>query len=846
MRLNAKVTLALILLIVVSVVLNYAVFYRSLYKSFTELENELAFRDLERCRAALARESEYLAMVVKDWAQWDDTYRYMADRNPEYEEANLQLSTFRDSKLALMQFRDMAGKVIWGRAYDLDSGQEIRFAPLDAAVLSASSPLRRAVGPANAVTGLMPTERGPMLVAANAILKTDGGGPARGVAIMGRLLDNEAVRTLGERVGAMLAAWPIQGSLVPKDAERDLTQIPQPGSHCLVPHGPRRLCAYCTVPDLEGNPALLIRLILPREVSAKGRTAALFGSVSIAAVGLLMLVSIVGLLSFVVLRPVSRLTRNVLAVRKSAALTQPVALARRDEIGTLSREFEETMKEWARAREQAEQANRAKTEFISSISHDMRTPLNGIIGLAELIAASPLRDTSRAHARKIIGEAENVVGLLNELLDTAKIEAGKLTLEEVPFELPAFVEEIGSIMGDRAMQKGLVFKLDLEQGLPIRVVGDPYRIRQILINLLGNALKFTKEGSVTLAVKVLATQHDQAHLHFLVRDTGIGIPADKQGRVFQRYVQTDASTARKFGGTGLGTSIARELVEMMGGEIGFESKEGQGSTFWFKLKLKTGEKLADEASAGWAVAPGGRVLLVEDYVTSQQVASAHLQAAGYTVDVAGTGAEALAKLKETRYDVVLSDVQLPDTSGNELTRRIRAGPAPASGLPIVAVTADASAEARRRCLDAGMNDVLVKPLRRDTLQASVAYWIRKRAAKEAIDWKRAVAEFGGDEAQVRALLEGFLKTVRGQMAKMGAALEARDLKTVRSEAHAMKGGAANLAADLMAGAAGRVEEAALAGKQEEALTAWKALEAEFKRLEAWARRPGVEQKAQGG
>jgi signal transduction histidine kinase len=325
-----------------------------------------------------------------------------------------------------------------------------------------------------------------------------------------------------------------------------------------------------------------------------------------------------------------------------------------------------------RAREQAESASRAKSEFLSHMSHEIRTPLNGLLGLAALLEEKQLPGEARFHVQAIHSAGEMLQRVLNDVLDFSKIDAGRLELERLPFEIRSCCEQTVALFRSAAEQKGLQLKLRLEEGLPRQLMGDISRLQQVLMNLLGNAIKFTERGAVELRAEYEARREEPGRLRLSVCDTGIGIPAGRIDRLFRPFSQVDSSTSRRFGGTGLGLIISKRIVERMGGTIGVESIEGQGSTF--RIEIPAEVVLAEPASrqeAAPVLREGLRVLVAEDNRINQLVTVHLLEKIGAVVDLAPDGEEAVRLATSRTYDLVLMDVQMPGTDGLEAARRIR-------------------------------------------------------------------------------------------------------------------------------------------------------------------------------
>ena len=374
------------------------------------------------------------------------------------------------------------------------------------------------------------------------------------------------------------------------------------------------------------------------------------------------------------------------------------------------------------AKWQAESANRAKSLLLANMSHEIRTPMTGVVGFADLLAATPLTPEQRDYVEGIRSSGEALLTLINGILDFSKIEAGKLELESRPFDLRRAVEQSVALLAARAAEKRLRLKVTIDPRVPAVIAGDAGRLRQILINLLGNAVKFTERGEVALAVTAGEAPDGRQHISFVVRDTGPGIAREHQQRIFESFSQVDASISRKYGGSGLGLAISKSLAEQMGGSMRVESEPGRGSAFHFSVLAEIAElEQAPAAPPGSTVGgaagdlPALRVIVADDNPVNRKVALSFLKRLGYQADAAVDGVDLLERLKLGVYDIVFMDVQMPAMDGLETTRRIRRE-LPAARQPrIVAMTAAAFPEDRDRCLTAGMDDYVAKPVGMDDL-----------------------------------------------------------------------------------------------------------------------------------
>ena len=722
LRLKTLVIIGTILVGLVAVL--YILSQAILGKSFSRLERQYTERSVIQALEVLNNDIAELDSKLGDWAQWDDSYTYIQDSNSEYIESNLVDDTFITLRINFIGYIDLAGDFVYVKGFDLVKNTEIQ-------VSSSLKPFAASVALKDNgkfdnmyKKGLVSLPDGYALIASRPIVNSLGDKPPRGALIMGRFLDDKQVERLKELTHMNIAIMPLDSINGSGDFGKAYSHLVSKGGIAVMPLGNDTIAGYAFLRDYSGKPLFVFKVAVPREISRQGRNTLGFFTIALIISGAIMAVIVLLLLEKLVLSRLTQLSRSVSLVASSGKPNKCINVSGNDELSSLAGEINNMLGA-------LEESQQAKNVFLAKVSHEVRTPMNAIIGMTELLTDTELDDRQYELVCSINNAGEILLNIIDDILDLSKIEAGKLTLNNAEFDVYKVVNSVADMMSAKSLKKNVPIKTRIPQGIPM-LYGDAHRLRQILLNLIGNAVKFTENGEIAVYVIIRSKDENSITLLFEVRDTGIGIDEETRVKLFTPFVQADGSTTRKYGGTGLGLSICKQLVELMGGSIGVRSSKGEGSTFWFNITFVRSLEVTGTDGGNTVMEPAPvrslnsdiEILLVEDNATNRRLAMMQLEKLGLKAHEAVNGEEALEKAKKHNYSLILMDCQMPVMDGLEAARLIReAEVLTGNHVPIVAMTANASEDDRLKCMQAGMDDYLGKPVRIQSLKEIFDRWV---------------------------------------------------------------------------------------------------------------------------
>jgi signal transduction histidine kinase/ActR/RegA family two-component response regulator len=733
------------------------------WHGFASLEERYARSCAQRALAALDEQVAQISGSAADWAMWDDSYRFVEDGNADFAAANLTHSTFESLRLNMILFVHRSGRVVSGmcvsegRPTAIPKGLHPEELTVDRLFPGGRAEDFRA--------GLILLPEGPLMVAVRPILKSNREGPARGTLVLGRWLDRAEIDRLAALTQLSLRFEPLDGRDLPLPLGELATAAAQSESPLVRTIDSRHVEGCFVLRDIHGRPAMLGVVRLRRDVTAQGLASLAYLLLSLVAAGLSFAVLERFLIDRLVLARLIRLARDVKQVCRGGYPTGEIRVPGNDELADLGTAVNDMIRQLARSLDQlreasatACQASRAKSEFLANVSHELRTPMTAILGFTDLLLETLTDPTQVDAAETIKRNGQHLLLIVNDILDLSKIESGRMKVEQVSCSPKAIAGEIASLMRVRAEDKGLSLHLVCEGPIPETVLTDPTRLRQILINLVGNAVKFTETGEVRITVRGAESHGAKARLDFEIADTGIGMDRAQVDRLFQPFTQADSSTTRRFGGTGLGLVICRRLAAMLGGDITVTSRLGGGSKFC--LTIVAGridrEPATDAAAPAQLPAPqvatsarpptgegtplDCRILVAEDSPDSQRLLSVILTKAGAAVTNVDDGCQALQAAMDAEnegcpFDVILMDMQMPVMDGYQAAATLRQF---GYRRPIIALTAHAMTDDRQKCLDAGCDEYAPKPIQREELLQTIRQRLAVvRGAEEAAEAGRS-------------------------------------------------------------------------------------------------------------
>lgn len=690
---------------------------------FEKLQNEFALEDHNRCISEIHNEIDYINDFNADWAMWDDVYEFILHNHQDFIESNLD-GIFRSTKMNLIYFVDLKGQVIWGGSYDFETRKTVSIEEFQPESLPQTFDVLVGNNNESIVKGIYLTSYCPVLISKQPILKTNGEGPVVGFLIMGRFLNEQIITDICEHANTSFNIKILDRSEISNQELNIINKLKQ-GQDKVTHHiGEQESRIYSFLTDIENSSLLFLSVDVSHEVLQRGKATINTAIILIFLALVSIFYSVFIFIDSMIFQRLETIKNDINKVHNFKDLSLRTEVIGSDEIGFLGQSYNSMLDSLKEVEDQLQHANKIKSMFLANMSHEIRTPMNAIIGFGDLLMDEDLTDVQRDYTSAIRDAGQNLLTIINDILDLSKIESGKMNMEIINCNLGNIIRYVDSVMRPLASKKDIKFEVLQCSELPAVIKTDSTRLCQCLTNLVSNAIKFTDKGHVYVNVS-MKQESDETSIYFEVEDTGIGIPFERQKEIFDSFTQADCTTTRKFGGTGLGLTITKQMSEMLGGSLTVKSKPDKGSIFTLRIPagvdVKNCEMLDQyevacrehrEYEKPASMHFEGKVLVAEDNPANQMLIKIILEKAGLDTVIVENGVDAVEEVVENDYDLVFMDMQMPDMNGFEATKEIRTM---GIDIPIIAITANALKGDDKKCIQFGCSAYISKPVKKSKL-----------------------------------------------------------------------------------------------------------------------------------
>ena len=691
-------------------------------KSYLKIEKNNVRSELQRTINLIKIEQDNLKLLATDWAVWDDSYEFINNPNKKYIDSNFTDSTFTESNLSFVAYVNKSGKVVYGDAFDAELERQVPLPESLLPHLQTDKVILKSYYSGDSVSGFVSLSEGLFLISSIPVLTSNAEGPSPGVLIMGRRFDRQSIKKLSDDLKIDVSIFS-HAKLSPQ-FKSIAQQLNSKNKFLVKEESNNSILGYKMFSSIYGTPSFLLKINIPRPVYLQGEKTVSLVFVSIFIVMLVLIVLVYFLLQKFILNRLLKLSCQVEKIKnkdEKKHIHKIKVDGNNDEINHLANSINNMLStiyesniELEKAKGIAEKSSVAKSEFLSTINHELRTPLHVVVGYSELLENTSLDENQKQYVKSILSGSSSLLEIINDVLDFSKAESGRLEVKKTEMNLSFFLEEIKNMFKKNFLDKGLYFEIKAPDNLPEYIFMDEYRLKQILLNLLSNAVKFTENGGVKLAVEVLPTGKPRyVNINFLVIDTGIGIPEINHEKIFEQFVQQEGQDNRKYGGTGLGLAISKKIALLLNGTISLASSVNKGSVFTLSLnevetQTETLENKLQNEQYDVQLKPAV-ILIADDIIENRELIKSYLESYSIKFIEAENGAQSVESAIKYHPDLILMDIKMPEMDGIEATRRIKKERA-LENIPIIALSAASVAGENLQQNEALFDGFLTKPL----------------------------------------------------------------------------------------------------------------------------------------